>query len=86
MKKQTSLKWSNRSIAFRKKHGLATTAKELQERKKNSPSGPEDLVIGAYSGRSRIEKEYFAKFGVFKSWEYITFSVDRFRNIVLEKE
>ena len=73
---KTNLKWSNRSIAFRKKHGLATTAKELQERKKNSPSGPEDFVIGAYSGRPRIEKEYFAKFGVFKSWEDITFSVD----------
>ena len=68
VKKQTSLKWSNRSIAFRKKHGLATTAKELQERKKNSPSGPEDFITG--------------RRGVIKGWEDITFSVDTTGKIV----
>jgi hypothetical protein len=50
-------KFTRKEIAFRKKHGLATTAKELQEHKKSSPSGPEDFVIGAYSRRPRIEKE-----------------------------
>ena len=72
---------TRKEMALRKKFGLATTTKALQN-KDGVVHGPEDFV---FSGRPRIEKEYFNQFGVFKSWENITFTVNTRGKVIVKR-
>ena len=62
-------KFTRKEISLRKRLGLATTARELENLRKEAVSGPEDLIIGK----------------VVKGWDRKTWTVDTTGRVVVKK-